>query len=328
MKTIMKPQAFLLGNWHNNSGASNVNLSFVQVNDGRLAYIKHKHGIMRRLERIIKILFYQRIIVSGGELKLFEYYLMKYLHKDIYYYIHGDVRYENAINHVGISESTLRKYDDIINMSKKIIAVSENFAEWLKNRYPHYANKIVFINNSLSLKQREKTDKETLTIAIAGGNRRIKNNEEVCLAVSDLQKEGYDIQVYSFGAKSLNNSDLTQFHFVKEFGQLGKVEYYRLLDKIALFIINSEIETFGLVIADALNCHCSLLMSEGVGGRRIMKTQEQDIIHNPHDIQEIKEKIKYAFEHSNSERLFQSIDKSSLSPEYAYKRLMDIIANE
>ena len=59
---------------------------------------------------------------------------------------------------------------------------------------------------------------------------------------------------------------------------LDKESYYNKLDEISLYVIASEVETFGLSIADALNCNCSLLMSDNVGGASIMKTKDEDLI--------------------------------------------------
>lgn len=60
-------------------------------------------------------------------------------------------------------------------------------------------------------------------------------------------------------------------------------------------------------------------MSQNVGARSIMKTEDCDIIQRPHDVDEIVEKLKYIFEHPNSNRLYESIDMQACSKEVRFR---------
>lgn len=55
-----------------------------------------------------------------------------------------------------------------------------------------------------------------------------------------------------------------------------------------------------------------------------LKTIPEDIIENPHDIDEICQKIKYLLEKGNAERLYKTIDVEGCNGKATYKRLKDI----
>lgn len=317
-------KAFLLGVYSLNAGPSNVNKSLVINSDNRLDYIKNTNRILRKIERIAKCLYYRRLIISGG-ITSGELQIAKFLHKDIFYIMHGDARYEKEINNTGSSEQSLQVFDEVLSVSSKIIAVSERYSEWVKNRYPQYSNKITFVNNGLVIEQRPKVPKKPLTIAVSGGNRQIKNNDIVCEAVSLLREKGYDIKVYVFGRDYPDNADLSKYSFIVKTGHLDKDEYYKLLDKIALYVVDSELEPFGLIVGDAINCNCSLLVSEIVGARSIMKMTDDDIVYDSHNIEELSTKILNLFSNPNSDRLYKTIDIDEVSEKSAYNKLMKTV---
>jgi len=320
-------KVFLLGLNAINIGPSNVNRSLILNSDSRLDYVKAKNRIIRKVERFFKCFKYKKIIASCGITKG-EFVIVRMFHKQMYYVMHGDFRYENEINKEGKGEKELQLFDEELLYSKKIIAVSERHSEWLKARYPQYVNKITFVNNGIRIERRKKVKKEPLSIAVSGGNRIIKNNDVVCEAVSVLREHGFDIKLYVFGHYNSNRDDFAKHKFTIKVGQLDNEEYYAMLDRISLFVIDSELETFGLVAGDAINCNCSLLVSELVGARSIMKMTDDDIIYNPHDIDEISTKILKLFETPNNDRLFKTIDVENVSERRAYEHLMNVVFNE
>jgi len=320
-------KTFLLGDYRLNAGPSNVNRSLVTNSDSRLDYVKSQNRILRKIERIAKCLFYKKLIISGGITK-FELSLARLLHHDIYYLMHGDARYETMINKLNTDSDSLELFDTILSSASKIIAVSERYSLWVKERYPQYASKITYVNNGLEIKRRHKVEKVPFTIAVSGGNRLIKNNDIVCEAVSILRDKGYEIKVFVFGRDYPNNADLSKYPFITKTGQLNKEEYYALLDKISLYVVDSEVEPFGLIIGDAINCNCSLLVSEIVGARSIMRMTEDDIVFDSHNINELSTKILNLFNNPNTDRLFESIDVEDVSEKSSYNKLMDIVCNE
>lgn len=315
---------FLLGAHEQNAGPSNVNKSIIRQGGGNIRYTNFHNKYMRNIETALYIINSKRVLISGSCAPRF-YWLLQLFHKKYFYMMHGCIQYENVINKLNVSPKILNIEENILKNANRIICVSEGYAEWVRNRYPAYKDKITFVNNGINLMQRQKVEKASYTIAVSGGNRCIKNNLEVYRAVKLLNKEGIPCRMFIFGRKYQDNDVIPENGFVTYCGHLDKDIYYQKLDKIACFVLNSEVEPFGLVVADALNCNCSLIMSKNVGAKCIMQINEQDIIQNPHDAKEIAEKIKNIFQHSNSERLYQSIDVEDCSEAAAYEKLKKII---
>lgn len=313
---------FLLGGHEINEGPSNVNKAIIKQAGKDLTFTRTHNKITRNLEIIWHLLTCDKVIISGMCAPR-NYYLVRLLNRRYSYLMHGCLEFENKINNLHVSRSELLTEAGILKNAERIICVSEDYAEWIKNRYPAYRNKITFITNGIKLEKRQKVQKKPYSIAVSGGNRRIKNNGEVYKAVKLLNEHGINCHLYIFGTKYRDNDQL-EGKYASYLGQLSKEDYYEKLDRINCFVLNSEVEPFGLVIADALNCNCSLVISKNVGAASIMKCSEKEVIQNPHDIQEIAVKIKTACECSNSERLFDSIDINSCSESAAYLKLMKI----
>lgn len=321
-------KVLLFGDWHRNGGPSNVNRSHVMSADDRLVFLKIQNKAFRRFERLFKIFSCKKILFSGSLPLNYEWFFCKLLHKKVFYYMHGDLRYENVINEQGRTEKSFTMFDDVLKCSHKIIAVSERYSQWVKKRYPQYADKITFVNNGLNIERRKPIGKELKSIAVSGGNRQIKNNDIVCEAVSVLRERGYDIKVYVFGRHYPDNADLDKYPFAVRMGQMDKAEYYAHLDRISLYVVNSELEPFGLIVGDAINCNCSLLVSEIVGARSIMTMADEDIVYDSHNIEEVASKILNLLENPNSDRLYNTIDIEKVSEKSAYNNLMNVILGE
>lgn len=315
---------FLLGHHWVNAGPSNVNRSLINNSDGDMVYTKSKSKLGFYLESAYYTFKYNQILLSGSNSWKIES-LLKLFNKRYYYLMHGCVEYENIINNLHVSQKDLDAEQKILKQAIKIICVSEGYAKWVKNRYPQFENKITFVNNGINIEPRPKVEKRPLSIAVAGGNRCIKNNGEVYRAVKKLNAENIPCKLYVFGRFYPDNDEFIKNNDVIHYGQLDRDEYYKKLDQIDCFIMNSEVEPFGLVVADALNCNCSLLMSKNVGSRYIMKTDPNDIIQNPHNIEELAEKIKRVLNYPNGERLFQTIDVKACSEQQAYQNIKKII---
>lgn len=318
----MSKRFFLLGGWRCNAGPSNVNRSIVLNSDKDMGYIRSSNKIIMRIERL-KWLFYPTILVSGS-IPGFEIKIFKLFRKKIVYLMHGCLSYEAKINRLNTPEFVLRNERHILSTADTIICVSKTYSEWVKKEYPAYAHKIKFANNGITLNQRPLERKEQYSIAVSGGNRLQKNNGIVCKALEKLNSLGYNCQMYVFGRIYENNDNLS-YPFVHYMGHLNKKEYYNTLDRISLFVLNSVLESFGLVVADALNCNCSLLMSKGVGALSIMSTTDNDVIKDCYDVDEIASKILFLLQNPNYKSLYNSIDSEDASEKKSYLKLKQIV---
>lgn len=317
----------LYGNWKSNSGPSNVNRSLIQHSDKDLIHIKHpENKILRITELLFKSLFCDVVVFShGGNSLLCKY--VKLLGKKVAILKHGDVEYENEINHLGLDKGTIDDEMRKMELADSIICVSEKYAGWNKKRYPQFSAKINWVNNGITLSPRPSLKKKKNAIAIGGGNRNIKNNLNICKAVEMLNGKGAGLEVKLFGRLYKDNSPLEKFNFVHIMGHMDKESYLSELDSVNLYIDLAFCEPFGLSIADALNCHCSVLLSKEIGFTSILKVQDSDLVSNCSDIQEIANKIEFNLNNNNSERLLSSINKETSSEASSYKRLKAICNN-
>lgn len=317
----------LWGEYMMNAGPSNVHRSLINHSNGELNYIKSQNKFIKYIELFWK-LFYCDTVVYPTSIPIRDIRIFKFFNKKRIGILHGCSTYENEINKLGLdSQKIARKENTILNFSDIIVCVSKKFSLWCRQRFPQYAAKITYVNNGIAIAPRPKKEKRSNVIAISGGNRQIKNNNYVCRAVEKLNEEGFSCQIKIFGRLYPDNEDLTQYPHTNYIGHLDKCNYYEMLDEIPLYVIASEIEPFGLVVADAMNCHCSVLLSQNVGASSIMRTQEEDIIENPHDITELAEKIRFILETPNTDRLLSTIDIEACSEQQAWKNLKAICNN-
>lgn len=251
-------KCFLLGEYDKNAGPSNVNRALIENSDGELLYRKSGNKFFRLIDTICKILTSEQVLISGSCAPRY-YHLMKAFKIRYSYLMHGCLTYENDINKLKLPQAIIETQENALKDAEHIIGVSKVYADWLRQRYPVYTDKITYVNNGIELRQREKIPKEPFTIAVSGGNRCIKNNIEVSKAVKKLNDEGVPCKMFIFGRTYPENDVIEENSFIKYCGHLDKEQYYQKLDKISCFVLDSEVEPFGLVVADALNCNCSLL---------------------------------------------------------------------
>lgn len=328
----MKKKFFLYGDWQSNAGPMNVNRSWIENSDGSMDYTKARNKYARKLEKRWKCLKYNTIVFSAGA-SIPEMRMAKFLGKRVVYIMHGCAQYENVINKLGLTDEQLSREKQALDISDLIVAVSERYAEWANAHFPQYANKIQFVNNGLdispSFTSHPKNNTGKYSVAVSGGNRPIKCNVEVCKAVEKLNSRGMDIDVYAFGLYHDNGEKIYDYPFVSRMGQMNKETYYKKLKTIDLMVVNSEIEPFGLVVGDAINCGTSLLMSQHVGAMGIFRNlQDTDVIADNHNVEEIATKIETLLKSGNAERLYKSIDRERCSSRQAFFNLKKICINE
>lgn len=314
---------FLFGGWRHNVGPENVNRSLIQHADNDLLYVKSSNKVLRLIEAFLDLIVCDVVVFScAGNLPLFK--LAKFIRKRVVILKHGDVSYENKINNYGLDEKFLSEDKKKMDIADMIICVSERYMGWVKKYYPEYSDKLTWMNNGVTIAPRPKVEKDNHLIALAGGNRNIKNNLNVILAIEKLNMKGASLKVKLFGRIYKDNPDFEKFPFVMQMGHMNKEAYYNELDKIGLFIDAAYCEPFGLSIADAVNCNCSLLLSDNVGFLSIMKEQDCDVVHDCNDTNEIAGKIEYLINNQNAKRLLDTIDPQASSEGSAYNRLKTV----
>lgn len=323
---------FLKGDYMLNAGPQNVNKTLVENADESMDYVKSKGRTSRIIEKLLKLLRYRIVVFSGGAAR-WELNLVRLLGKHVVFVMHGCARYENVVNKLGMSSKELQLEYDTLNLADKIVAVSERYAAWVRKEYPEFAHKVTFVNNGLEISHtfypHQLHDGEKYTIAVSGGNRPIKNNLKVCEAVKKLVNEGMNIEVKVFGLYHDNGEPIFDYPFAKRMGQMDKASYYEELKNTDLYIISSNTEPFGLVVGDAVNCGCSLLLSKYVGAASIFnQLLDEDVLEDNQDTEEMAAKIKHLLLHGNAKRLFDAVDADKCSGKQAFLNLKHICLDE
>ena len=304
-----------------NAGPSNVHRSLIMHSNGELHYVKSRRKYARYVELIWRGMMAD-VVIFPSFTSPQDVRLIRMLCRKAVCISHGCLKQECVINNHGRDYERVEQDERFsFSAAKTIVCVSEKHMQLLKSQYPEFAEKMTFVNNGVDVSPRNRVQKEERTIAVSGGNRNIKNNEYVCKAVQLLNERGFSCSVNVFGRQYSDGADLSAYPNVHYVGHLDKEDYYRFLDKIELFVVASELESFGLVVADALNCHCSLLMSHNVGAASIMKTTEDDFVSDPHDIEELAKRIRHLLEYPNATRLLDSVDVYSCSEKEAWIRM-------
>lgn len=175
--------------------------------------------------------------------------------------------------------------------------------------------------NKISKKENDKK----IRIIVAGGDRIQKNNIEVCKAIeilaNNLEK---NIELKICGRKYYQENLFEKYRHSIYVGMLPYKEFCKELEKSDIFILNSEVESFGLSAVDALLCGCSVLISKNSGITFVLDLREEDLIYDVHNPIEIAEKIKIILDKRNSKRILSTIDFEHYTWKQVSERLYKI----
>lgn len=321
-----------IGDFHHDLGPSNVNKEYKKnITDGIIFF--DEKSKLKRIRKLLKTIgSVDGIIVSGLTYIGFLALILAKLKKiKVIYLMHGDYSYEIEVNREKKKMIGFHMEKKTLELADGIICVSENFMRWVKDRYVSYSHKIYYVNNGVNWHDFNKyTFKESVDryqIATIGGGRPQKNIIMICEALIILNKkynENYHMIVIGNDAGDLEK--IRAYNNVKLLGKISHKEVKKNLAMSNVYVQNSIFESFGLAPMEALTSGCSLLISENVGAKSIMKSLEnEDIISDCKNPYEIAEKIHNLTNNSNNLRLIESMVKDETSWEYASKAFSKIV---
>lgn len=313
-----------VGDFKDNSGPSNVNKKLKNCFTSEFRIIGDGNRYIRVLKAIFKVLFSQIVVVSGvTRMGCFCVKTAKALRKKTVYIMHGCDEYEQKLNGVTETSDGVRFERFLMENADVLLPVSKTFMNWVKERYPKYANKTNYIFNGIDVPTKEfkNIPKQPRSIAVSGGDMPRKNNIPVVKAVEGM---GESITLTVFGA--IEHSGIKESSSVVCKGALENDVFLRQLAEKEIFILNSLFESFSLAAAEALMLGCSVLISQHAGILDILELEESDIIFDPNDESEIARKIKYLFENPNNRRIVDKLQLDEYSWESSVKRLKTICA--
>lgn len=308
---------FLIGDYYSGTGPANVTARYIEYIPG-VIYQKTRNKLLRGAELIFKIMRSDVLLLSGhSKQNILSLRVAHLLNKKGAYLMHGCVEHENAIN--GVSDDGMTRTErTTMELCDAIYAVSKQFAKWLKENYPEYADKIFTAENGIDAPIFSASDekrKPYQLISIGGGMPR-KMIKYIAEAVTKIREEEdfFDVRLVVVGDKGLDTKTINSYPCVSNLGLVDHDTCLRLLDQSALFVQNSCFETFGLAPVEALGHGCGILMSKYIGAMELFDNlKSSDVIEDYSDVDEIAEKIKGILVNSNNERLLGALDLKSYS---------------
>ena len=291
---------FVVGDWISGTGPSNVTKYYIEYLPQGTLYQKMKGKLARVPELIVKIIRADVIVFSGySKQNVLGMELAKLFGRPTAYIMHGCVEYENEIN-LEPDDRMNRVERKTLELADRVYAVSSIFAEWLREYYPEYADKIDYITNGVDIELKEKLgdykDKlcdEHLVVSIGGGMRR-KQIRYICEAIEMLRRDFDDkLRLIVVGDKGADTNIINSYSFVENRGIVSFDEVTTLLRKAKVFVQNSCFETFGLAPIEAALCGCHVLLSRHVGALSLFEDLPPgNIINDYSDAKEIADKLK------------------------------------
>ncbi|MBQ9605649.1 MAG: glycosyltransferase family 4 protein [Lachnospiraceae bacterium] len=281
-------------------------------------YIASTGKAARLFELLVKVPRASVLFLSGhSRQNILAMRIGKLFGKRSAYLMHGAVEYENSINKVP-DEQMAEDERTMMEMADLILAVSRQFEEWLKERYPEYAGKISHVTNGIDWELiRESATEDTRAsegiISVGGGMPR-KCIINVCKAVEKLNQKGHNITLTVAGDTGADSVAIDSYPFVRDIGLVSHDELMREYHKNKVFVQNSVFETFGLAPIEALLSYADVLISKECGALSVIKkTEDMDIINDPQDIDEIAVKLENLLINENHTRLLVELDKENTS---------------
>jgi len=294
---LRKYGIYFAGDFVSNTGPANVNKRYKQLlNDGIYAS-QSNNKIVRTLHFISKVLFADTILVSGlSKFHLDILRVSQMLGKNVSYLMHGYTVVEDKLNSTEYGDKISKLERNILNESDKIICVSENFANYLKNAEPDLRDKITFVNNGVDLPatdpvSKRKNEKRFIILSVGGGMPR-KNNLIVCKAIAKLNDSRITFVV--IGDSGIDGNKIKKYSFVEYHEKLNHDKVLEMMSNADLYIQNSTFETFGLAVCEALSRGCNLLASKDVGAISVLDNlKKHNLINDSFDIEEMARKITH-----------------------------------
>lgn len=308
---------FFWGDTRGDTGPANVNKGIVRNLTDRFQYVKSKNTCAQMLEAVVKCLRSDVAVISGVSRKGC---ILAFFARKTVYIMHGCAAREIEAEALTNAQAALRQERYLLKKADLLLPVSKKFAAWVRSAYPQYARKTGYLHPGIESGSIS-GQKNPGTIIAAGGDSAIKNNAVLALAV---ERMGGRAQLEVYG--KTHHDQPQQLQHTRYMGAVSHGEFLQKLAETEVFVLNSVFETFSLAVIEALNCGCSVLVSEAAGVTEVLALEEDDIIHDPMDAEEIREKLVRLQEKPNNARLFRSLDLDRLSFLCCAERLENICA--
>ena len=323
-----------VGEYSGNTGPANVNRSLVEnwPNCDEVLHVESPSKLGQILEGIAKGIPCEVIVFSNNSMvDVILHFVFRRLQKACVCINHGFAHMENDINRGSVPKRRMTALKSHMQSSDALVANSELQMDLLRDQFQQYRGLLTYVNLGVDrfVQMPVSRNNKRPIIAVSGGTRLIKANEVVARAVALLRERGVDCEFRVYGRNYAPNDDLAaafENGCAVYMGQVPQKEFVEQLREADVFVMNSRHESFGLSAIDALRAGCSLLLSKNCGVGGVLDLEEDDVVFDCENVSEVADKMEHLLSHSNSERLYSSLDFDDLSWEKTADRLREICA--
>lgn len=204
----------------------------------------------------------------------------------------------------------------VVNVSKNADRVSKHFKRKAKVFYPG----VDMINfTKLNSNSFHRFSCKKINLLSSGVFFPYRNYEVQIKVVKILKEKGYDVCLRIFG---LLKSDPIYSSKIKELvrqenldanihilGQINEETYSVLHKDSDIFLFTNIDQSWGLAIFEAMSCGMPVIVSNNVGATEILTDNENSIFINPHDEEQIADKILVLIK---KQQFYESISSNSV----------------
>lgn len=268
------------------------------------------------------------VVLSGLGYSRGHLRLARFLKRNIIYIMHG---------YTGIEPGgpPFPKESLAMGAATAIACVSNSFAVRMRRCFPEYAPKIHVLPNPVDFADipvSGLTERDFRKIVLIGGGRPIKGNLAVCRAVELMNKslaggeKPFSVEVYGCSETPVNNdetAEMSSLPCVKIHGTVPHPQILLALSRAGLFVANSDFETFGMALTEALVCGANVLTSPEIGANDALgdALTPCDIISRPATPESLARQMQYILSAGNNARLSAALRLQYNSAEKAAGRL-------
>lgn len=309
-----------IGGTDGNTGPSNVNKGIVANLTSSFYVADSKNKVAKYMSAIINTFRCEVVVMSGmSKVGVYAIKLAKLLNKKTIYIMHGCYEIETALNEAVVDANSIQMEQYILHSVDLLLPVSERYSQLIQKKYPFCKGKTAYLHNGVERVEFNwsQDSREKGRIIAVGGDRKLKNNIAIANAVAKLDSSK-KLVVYGhlYHPDDLPKGDNIEFK-----GLVSQEQLYKEMSQSELFVLNSTFESFGLTVFDALQCGCSVLVSNVAGALDILNVTEHDVIYNPMDEDEIAKKIDYLLQNPNNSRLMKDLNFEKISYKAEVERL-------
>jgi len=244
-------------------------------------------------------------------------------------HVHDSYLYE-------LCERYKSQIDFIMNLSHKIIAVSDFQKDILINKYPEHSDKIITVYNGINTERFKIINYDVVgnvKLIFVGNLIKVKG-VDILLRALNILKTTFKItlDIYGDGSNRIKYQDMAVqlglSDFVNFKGIVSNDELTAVLNRYSFLVLPSRYETFGIVLIEAMACGIPVIATKVGAVPEVVSDERVGILVEPNSPEAFAEGIKKAIKTNwNRGKIWKyaqrfSIENSSTKLESIYDEIL------